>query len=253
MRRFLYLPLVIAFLSIGFYACQHKAENPAPAPVNNGGGNNGGGGNGGGNGGNNGGNGNNGPDTSLCFERDILPIFVSNCAKSGCHDAATRKEGYQFTSWATITAKKFKPGDPDDTELYEKITEDDHDDRMPPPPNAPLTQAQIALIKNWIERGAPNSTGCASTGCDTNSYTYSGTIAPMLNTYCKGCHNNNLQSGGYNYETHAGVVAAVNSGRFIGAVKHQAGYSPMPQGGNKLTDCQIRQIEKWIATGTPNN
>ena len=75
----------------------------------------------------------------------------------------------------------------------------------------------------------------------------------MLNTYCKGCHNNNLQSGGYNYETHAGVVAAVNSGRFIGAVKHQAGYSPMPQGGNKLTDCQIRQIEKWIATGTPNN
>src|SRR6188768_2178943 len=81
-------------------------------------------------------------DTALCFERDILPIFISNCAVSGCHDAATRQEGYEFTSYATITAKKFEPGDPEDTELYEKITEHDADERMPPPPRARLNDDQ---------------------------------------------------------------------------------------------------------------
>ncbi|TXH54461.1 MAG: hypothetical protein E6Q89_07980 [Bacteroidia bacterium] len=77
-------------------------------------------------------------DTALCFERDVLPIFISNCAKSGCHDAITQQKGYVFTSYATITSKKFKAGNLNDTELWEKITEQDHKDRMPPPPNTPL-------------------------------------------------------------------------------------------------------------------
>src|SRR5690349_8075119 len=56
---------------------------------------------------NGGGGGTNSGDTALCFERDILPIFQSNCAKSGCHDAASAQDGYVFTSYQTITAKKF--------------------------------------------------------------------------------------------------------------------------------------------------
>ncbi|MGN6567177.1 MAG: hypothetical protein ACTHJ0_04455, partial [Flavipsychrobacter sp.] len=24
-------------------------------------------------------------DTTVCFQRDVLPIFLSSCAKSGCH------------------------------------------------------------------------------------------------------------------------------------------------------------------------
>jgi hypothetical protein len=241
---------------MGFYACQHKAETPQPAGNGNTGGT--GGGTGGGSGPTGGGTGGTGggtagPDTSVCFERDILPIFISNCAKSGCHDAASKQDGYEFTSWATIVSKKFEPYDAEDTELYEKITEKDHEDRMPPPPNALLTSQQIALIKNWIDRGAPNSNGCASTGCDTLNLTFSGTIQPLVNNYCKGCHNNTLPSGGFSYETYAGVAAAVNSGRFLGAVKHQAGFSAMPKGGAKLSDCQIRQIEKWIVAGIPNN
>lgn len=252
MKRFTSCVLLTGILGMGLYACQHKGDAPQPAVT----------GNNGGTGGNDStgewpgsgtGEGTKGPDTSLCFERDILPIFISNCAKSGCHDAASRQDGYEFTSWATITNKKFEPYDAEETELYEKITENDHDDRMPPPPNAPLTSKQIALIKNWIDRGAPNSTGCASTGCDTLNITFSATIQPLLNNYCKGCHNSTLQSGGFSYETHGGVLAAVNSGRFLGALKHQAGFSPMPKGGAKLTDCQIRQIEIWIAEGSLNN
>lgn len=191
-------------------------------------------------------------DTGICFERDILPIFISNCAKSGCHDAATAEEGYVFTSYETITAKKFSPGNPDDTELYEVITEDDPDKRMPLAPNGPLTAAQIDLIRRWILEGAPNSTGC-STECDTTVFTFSGAVQPVINTYCRGCHNSASAGAGYNFETHAGVASAVSANRLLGAVKHQAGFVAMPQGGSKLSDCQIKQLEKWIIAGALNN
>jgi len=62
-----------------------------------------------------------------------------------------------------------------------------------------------------------------------------------------------VKSGGFSYETYDGVVLAVNSGRFLGAVKQQAGFVKMPQVGNKLSDCEIRQIEKWIAAGMQHN
>jgi hypothetical protein len=32
-----------------------------------------------------------------------------------------------------------------------------------------------------------------------------------------------------------------------------AGYSAMPKGGNKLADCQITQVQKWIQAGALNN
>ena len=83
--RFIALALIAGFLSVGVYSCQHKAEAPQPASNGNTGGTGGTGGTG---------SGSTGPDTSLCFERDILPIFISNCAKSGCHDASSHQEGF---------------------------------------------------------------------------------------------------------------------------------------------------------------
>lgn len=199
-----------------------------------------------------GGGGGNTADTALCFERDILPIFISNCAKSGCHDAASRQDGYEFTSYQTITAKKFTPGNPSKTELYEKITEDDHEDRMPPPPNAPLSRESINLIYSWIARGAPNTTGCRS-GCDSNAYTFSASIQPLLNQYCKGCHNTVTASGGVMLDSYNGAKTVATSGKLLQVINHAPGVPAMPQGGNKLSACQIKQVAQWINAGALNN
>jgi len=215
-------------------ACKHSSTEVTPAGPTPGGGNN------------------PAPDTALCFERDILPIFISNCAKSGCHDAATRQDGYEFTSYQTITAKKFRPGNPRETELYEKITENDHDDIMPPPPNAPLSNKEITLIYNWIARGAPNTRDCKS-ACDSSAFTFSQTIQPLLNQYCKGCHNTTGASGGVNLDNYNGVKTVAASGRLMNVITHRPGVPAMPQGGNKLSDCQIKQVEKWISAGALNN
>jgi hypothetical protein len=39
----------------------------------------------------------------------------------------------------------------------------------------------------------------------------------------------------------------------MGTVNHATGYSAMPKGGGKLTDCEIRQLQTWIDNGTLNN
>ncbi|MBL7976522.1 MAG: hypothetical protein JNJ85_16510, partial [Candidatus Kapabacteria bacterium] len=39
---------------------------------------------------------------SVCFSRDVLPIFLSNCGMSGCHDATTHAEGYNLTTYSGI-------------------------------------------------------------------------------------------------------------------------------------------------------
>lgn len=237
MKRFCTLFLLGVVFTLA--ACKHQVEvTPSPPGQNN----------------NNNGTptGPNPVDTALCFERDILPLFISNCARSGCHDANSRQDGYVFTTYQTITAKNFVAGNARATKLYKAITENDPEDRMPLAPAPPLSTAQIALIERWINEGAQNTTGCA-TACDTADFSFSTGVRPVLNTYCSGCHAGPGASGGVMLDSHAGAAAAAANGRLVGAVSHAAGYSPMPKNGAKLSDCQITRIRKWAAAGAPNN
>ena len=50
-------------------------------------------------------------------------------------------------------------------------------------------------------------------------------------------------AGGYDYSTCMGVKARVNDGKLWAAVNHVTGFSPMPKNGNKLSDCELKQIK----------
>jgi hypothetical protein len=192
------------------------------------------------------------PDT-VYFSRDVLPIFVSNCAVSGCHDAITRQDGIQLTDYdKIIQTGEIEPYDLSDGDIYEKITEDDNDDRMPPPPRARLTNAQISTIAKWILQGAKNLT-CDEGGCNTDNVTYSGTIAPFLQNTCNGCHSGSSAGAGIQLNTYAGVRTVALNGRLVGAVSHSSGFVPMPQGGTKINDCRISQITTWVNAGAQQN
>ena len=189
------------------------------------------------------------------FKYDVLPIFVSNCAFSGCHDAASAEDGVILTNYAdAVATADVEPFDLGDSELYEVITEDDPDKRMPPPPAAPLTQAQIQVISAWILQGAQDLDCDPEAGeCDTDNVSYAQTVRPVIQTHCQGCHSGNPPAGGIDLSTHAGVETVADNGRLYGAIAHLDGFSPMPQGGNKLPDCTIEQIESWVNAGAPNN
>ncbi len=232
------LSIVVLTLAMGvfFTSCKHDPIHVDPNPIDSTGGGNSGS--------------NCDPDT-VYFQQEVLPLIVSSCAMSGCHDAASAQDGVVLTSYTSImNTGNVKTGQPNNSELYEVLVENDPDKIMPPPP-ASLTASQIQLIKTWIQQGAKNNS-CES-GCDSTAFTFSGTIQPMMQTFCVGCHNATSTPGYVALDQYAGVVAATTNNRLMGAVKHQSGYVAMPPSGSGLTDCQILQLEKWIAAGAPNN
>lgn len=184
---------------------------------------------------------------TVCFESEVLPIFQTNCAKSGCHDAASHKEGYILDNYKHITAKGVVPYQPHESELYEVIAEGE----MPPKGNPKLTTEQVTLIRRWIRQGAQNTRNCST--CDAAQFTYSGTISGIMETNCVGCHSAGNTSGGVDLSTYAGVNAVALDGRLAGTVTHAPGYVPMPMGAPQLSDCNIAQIQNWVAAGAPNN
>lgn len=236
-RLILIVPVII-MLAIVLMQCKHDPVIPETPPE-------------GGNG--NGGNGNIpcDPDT-IYFERDLLPILQSACAQPGCHDAITQQDGVRLTDYSSVMATgKIKPGDPQDSELYEVITDSDPDKRMPPPPNSVLPAEQIAMIEKWIQQGAQNLF-CDDEECDTTNVTYLTVVEQIINQHCYGCHNNSNPLGGLSLEGYDNVVSIANDGRLIGTITHEPGYPAMPKNGIKLSDCKILLIETWINNGLPN-
>ena len=235
---------VFILMMMLLWGCKHDPVLPVTNPESTAGN-----GNGGGNGGSSGFECD--PDSTY-FQNEVLPLFVSNCAKSGCHDATTHEEGFIFNSFAGImNSGEIEAGDPSEGDIMEVITENDPDKVMPPPPNDPLTAAQINIISNWISQGAQNN-ACAG-DCDTTTVTYAGTILPLLQSKCIGCHNNNTTSGNVNLSTHTGAQTQALNGRLLAVVNHEQGFSPMPKGGNKLPPCEIAELRIWVEDGAPNN
>lgn len=91
-------------------------------------------------------------------------------------------------------------------------------------------------------------------GCDTAQVAFAATITPLLGTYgCTNCHSGTSPSANINLSSYAGVKAKVDDGRLLGAITHAAGFSAMPQGGNKMNDCDINKFRAWINRGALNN
>jgi hypothetical protein len=187
----------------------------------------------------------------VCFESDVLPIFQSNCTQSGCHNSTNRESGYDLSSYEGIVKRGITPGSYRKSLLYNILVRPAG--AMPPKPYQILNDAQITTIALWIEQGALNTTNCASASCDTTNVTFSGSVKPILENYCTGCHSGSSPSASISYATYDLTKPTAVSGALVGSVERTSGYSPMPKGGNKLSDCSIAVIKKWVALGAKND
>ncbi|HEY0356434.1 MAG TPA: c-type cytochrome domain-containing protein, partial [Flavisolibacter sp.] len=213
--------LIVLTIMIPVLSCKHEipVDNTGPGPVN--------------------------PPSVTCspdtvyFQQQVLPIIVSNCSMSGCHDAASHQDGVVLTNYNSImNTGEVNPGNPGNSKIWEVITDNDPSDRMPPPPQAALTQEQKDIVRKWIMQGAKNNS-CQPTSCDTTNVTYSVTVKNIVSNKCQGCHSSSVPSGGIDLSTYTGLKAKVTDGRLWGAVNHLSGYSPMPKGGTRLSDCEL--------------
>ena len=89
---------------------------------------------------------------------------------------------------------------------------------------------------------------------DPAAIKYSTTITTILNSYgCTGCHSGGAPPRGIDLTTYAGVAGVANSGQLFGAISHSPGFIPMPQGGGKMNQCDLRKVKAWIDAGALNN
>lgn len=91
------------------------------------------------------------------FEQEIAPILAARCIK--CHGPDKQKQGLRLDQRAAAFLggdsgePGIVPGDSARSELLRRVDPADESDLMPPK-GAPLTAAEIALIKRWIDEGA---------------------------------------------------------------------------------------------------
>lgn len=92
------------------------------------------------------------------FSADVKPILNKHCIS--CHGGVKRNAKYSllFRHEALDTAESgmtpIVPGDASHSELIRRITSNDPEVRMPYK-EAPLSQAEIDILRRWIDEGAP--------------------------------------------------------------------------------------------------
>lgn len=190
------------------------------------------------------------PD-SIYFQNQILPILISNCTESGCHNEIDREDGVVLSSYQNImsTVEDMYSSDWVENDMMKALLENDPDERMPYG-KAPLPQAQINLIAAWIQQGAKNN-GCNENYgiCETAGVTYTSFVQPLIQAKCQGCHSGSAPQGGVNLTTYNNVKTLALNGKLHAAVTRPANW--MPNGGAKLDNCTLDKIKAWADAGAP--
>ncbi|MDG1983064.1 MAG: DUF1549 domain-containing protein, partial [Planctomycetota bacterium] len=93
----------------------------------------------------------------VSFEREVAPILAARCIE--CHGPEKQKQGLRLDQRAAAFAggdsgePGLVPGQSARSEIFRRIDPEDEFDLMPPS-GEPLTTAEVALIKRWIDEGA---------------------------------------------------------------------------------------------------
>ena len=95
------------------------------------------------------------------FNRDVQPLLANHCFRCHGPDAETREAGLRLDRAEDAAAeldsgaRAIVSGNVEASELLARIQSDDEDLRMPPSDiGPPLKQAEIELLRAWIEQGA---------------------------------------------------------------------------------------------------
>ena len=101
---------------------------------------------------------NNTARAAVDFTEQVLPVFMKNCA--GCHGEEKGLGGLRLHSPEAIQDKWSKDdhlivkGEPEESELYERLTLPADHKKFMPKKGKPLPEEQLNLIKHWIAEGA---------------------------------------------------------------------------------------------------
>jgi len=182
------------------------------------------------------------------FEKDVLPVLTKYCFT--CHGQSSPKLGLDLRSAASAMRGSHNgpvviPGKLDESLLWKKVSTK----QMPPAVyNQTVPDADIDLIKRWIEGGAPSDAPQTSTAA----------LPPILKTRCAGCHSGPNAAAGLRMTNTAEVLKGSSTGPVLVEgfsersllVRRIVNQTMPPKGaGVPLTEAEIRDIRAWIDGG----
>ena len=197
------------------------------------------------------------PAATVDFKAQIQPVLNASCVP--CHQAAKANGGLALDSaealaqggksGAVVTA-----GDSSRSLLYQRISATDKSVRMPPGGTA-LPAETVALIRTWIEQGAP---GVASAKAGQIEYVRD--VRPILEANCYACHSGEQAKSQLRLDRKATALKGGMSGpvilpgdsqhsRLIHRVSGMDGEPRMPFGRKPLASEQITMLSRWIDQG----
>ena len=143
------------------------------------------------------------------YERDVQPLLKKHCGR--CHGADGQKAELSVVSLAGLlkggeSGVVVVAGKPDESPLYEMVAKGE----MPPEGEPRPTEAEVQLLKRWIERGlaldAPNNTAKELPFHE---------ILPILLLRCASCHGRQQQEGGLDIRSFESLAKGGKSGPAI--------------------------------------
>jgi hypothetical protein len=128
MKKFTVVYCLLVVIAVAFIGCYRDVINPGTDP--------------------------NGPPQNVSFSGDVAPIFVKNCALSGCHDAVPAHK-------PALTADK----------VFNSLTTGGYVNTLVPaeskiymiikggamPPSGALKSGDVQKVLDWIRNGALNN------------------------------------------------------------------------------------------------
>jgi hypothetical protein len=187
------------------------------------------------------------------FDAKVLPILRAHCV--ACHSGAAPQANLDLQTSASIlkggkSGPAIRPGAPTKSLLLERVVS-----RTMPPGNDKLGDAEIAVIRGWIEQSEA-AAAAAVTEAD---------VLPVFQMRCTVCHGKRKREGGLDLRTRASVLkggtsgAAVvpgDPGESLVMKRILAGQMPPP----KLlfeyfvrppSSPEVELIRRWIEAGVP--
>lgn len=209
-------------------------------------------------------------DDTQFFTQKIRPVLAQSCYK--CH-TTEQAGGLRLDSRAAAlkggdSGPAIVAGQPDKSLLIEAVMQ--AGDLKMPPRSGKLSDGDIAVLKEWIRRGAAWDsaetsmpvvavlTAAQVKGTPGSDY-FENKVRPILANSCGSCHQDRA-AGGLSMSSRVSLLKGGDSGPAIVpgdpekslllVAVHQSGSLKMPKGG-KLSPDEVATLSEWVRLGAP--
>ncbi len=220
------------------------------------------------------------------FDKHVMPIIEDRC--SNCHGAPHEKNGrtinpkaglrldsYEWVIKGNDSGAIVKPGNLDESLIYEVLNLPPDDDLFMPPKGGALTAERIDIFKRWITEGAKPSPGEASSTASggmpgpDEPIDFEKHLMPMIEESCMDCHGapyvkngRTIQpKAGLRLDSHEWIIKGNLDGPIVspGSLEESTIYQVvtldpddaeiMPPKGDPWDEEQIMVLKRWILEG----